>query len=210
MCNFKCNSKINKTFFNNVDLSGNVDNIIGKFFGNNIRNYCSCFNNVDITECSMENCNYEDLENEDNFKNICNGCNMKICLDCFNNNKEEMEDLINNNNENENDWLCYDCSGYCENCNEIVDIDCMTGLKNKYGDFKNCCNYCINNNEISFYYDGETFENEDNKVNETDLDGGEQCIGCNWEVEIEEEDCFFVDEKRVVCSSCIDFDLRYI
>ncbi len=211
MCKLNCNSKINKSFFNNVDLSENIDNIIGKFFGDNRRNYSSSFSNIKIVECGMENCNHKDLDNIFNFKVLCCGCEMKICFDCFNNdNKEDLEDLVCNSGEVNSEWLCYECSSMCENCEEYVYVDSITGLRNKYGDYKYCCNHCINTKELDFRYETESYERNECLVKEIDIKGGENCIECKCEVDLEDDIHYFINEKDIVCEGCVELNVRYM
>ncbi len=209
--NIKVNSKINNYFFNNVDLCKSIDDIIGEYFGNdNNRNY-GCFSNVDLVNCEL--CNVLDLDNEDNFKVICCGCDMKICFDCFNNNnKEDLEEIICNREEDIRDWLCYDCGACCEVCEHDAFKEKITGLKDRNGDFKYVCHNCINDNELDFYYDGESYDKEGCRVNDDEsiiaIKEEVECFECNGEYD-EDIEHFFINDKDIVCWGCVEMGVCY-
>ncbi len=209
MCKLNCNS-MNKTFFEKVDLSESIDNIIGGFFGDNNRNYGS-FSNIKIVECGMENCNHKDIDNKFNFKNICNCCDMKICFECFNDNdNDELDGLICNREVECKDWICFECGVYCECCSEYVFNESMRGLKDKVGDYEYFCNWCLNKNHIDFFYNDESYDIESCKVKENEIKGEVNCCECDTEYDFEDEDLYWVNDGEIVCGDCCEFELHYM
>jgi hypothetical protein len=71
---------------------------------------------TEIVKCN--NCEYEDLDNVDNFLNICGSCNSKVCYEC------------------EESYSC-ECVIYCKNC-------ILNNICNTYINCSNCSKYlCI-------------------------------------------------------------------
>ncbi len=208
--NNRINRKTFDTIFNFKKMDRDCCSIINKYIGGKMSvdyssNYWSGLN--DIVKCEF--CDYKDMYNENNFERICCCCNINCCKRCF---REEQYEVCNENEDRE-DWLCYNCGTICEGCEDYVYVDNIRSLLCKDGDWNyrcvNCCNDRCEIKDIIFDFNGESYDKKDCEMNEKNK---EECECCNKinenskeciEGDCEDEECDnFRTEKCDKCKSC--------
>ena len=188
--------KFNSLKMCGLDLCKDMDNIIGEYIEDL---------EGDLYECGA--CGCEDLINELNFKNCCYSCNIMLCVDCIEliRGGEWLDDLegneiyIENMNENNDLWICGECSGKCESCNLYVCEDFLRGLITLIGECVSCCCNCINTKNLDFNYNGDSYLKEGSLLEEVyniDINNIDTC-GCEDFI----EDCD-ICELNNICDNC--------
>lgn len=175
--------------------------VIGAFVGKKIDvRWSSNWNGNNIEECKY--CNHKDMDNEDNFVNVCCCCDVKCCKSCYNN-KEY--DICNEDEDEEENWLCNECGAWCEGCSQYVYEEDMRGLLDSCGDMEGRCCNCLNDRseikDIVFDYDDTLYLKKECKIDEdADFVGcDDDCEKCNVI-----NDCNYEDDcKCIDCNSDI-------
>ena len=230
MCRF--NSQDNK-----LDLGKDCDDLINTFLKCE-RDLYSPYDEEDIVECCV--CDEEDIDNKYNFVCICRGCYKKMCISCYEENESclDINNFICNYGVEENCWLCYDCGVECDGCDEYVNEDYMVGMLKTDGDYDYKCRSCVCGDYLDFVFENITYSKEGCELEmdckelfvvccecgEEDCEcckcddecEGEcmvevvKCCSCKENRDYEEYLLFRLDDGRIVCEECVDFDVRYI
>lgn len=221
MCNqSNCNQK---QLLNIVKEEGIVV-YINKFVGKEKRNYGETFGGL-LIEC--ECCKTEDIDNEYNFKNICYSCCSKLCIKCFdelenggNEDGEELMDYFSNGYEVESEWICIECSSYCQMCEMDKDGDCFCCLIDREGDEEHFCCFCVNEYRLDIEFEGiyynellcrikDTEFNIFGEIEEGDNELSICCFVCEEYNKYNEKTTYYIDNKKV-CESCCNSNVHHI
>ena len=211
-----CRNNIINTSEMNIDLGKDIDEIINDFNVFKI-DYTKNFRN-ELVKCV--NCNFKDIDNKYNYNNLCVCCNKVICLECYNKDDLNLDDIICNFEDNRDEWMCKECGYECEECNEYYNEDYFRSLLDRDGDSRNCCLTCINDNDMCIDFDGECYEEilcrirekEYEKLGELEVDSDDEedddvyyikCNNCKLTTNYDFEYCYKIDDENI-CGSCVE------
>tara|TARA_R110000787_G_scaffold250799_1_gene356371 strand:- start:51 stop:707 length:657 start_codon:yes stop_codon:yes gene_type:complete len=199
-----------------IDLGKDIDELINSFNVFKI-DYTNDFRN-NLIECV--NCNNIDIDNKYNYNNLCVCCNKVICLECYNTDDLNLDDIISNFKDNRNEWMCKECGYECQECNEYYNEYYFRSVLDRDGDIiMTCCLTCINEGEY-VDFDGEIFGTECvikveeyEKFGELEVDSDDEddeddvyyikCYKCKNKSCFEDGDNFRIDDKNV-CGECVE------
>ena len=218
------NNKINTTKMG-IDLGKDIDELINSF---NVfkKDYTNDFRN-NLIECV--NCNNIDIDNKYNYEKLCCCCNQVICLECYNKDDLDLDDIISNFKDNRVDWLCQECGYKCEKCNQYYNEDYFRSVLDRDGDIiMICCLTCINEGDMCVDFDGEIFGTDEcvikveeyEKFGELEVDSDDEededdddaicddvyyikCNKCENKSCFEDEDNFRINDKNI-CGDCVE------
>ncbi len=191
-----CNKSNNNMSFSSeslvLDLSKDIDELIDGFvdtYGEEI---------LKMVECVC--CKETDIDNEYNFKSICNSCNSYLCLKCMKMIEEEeleMEEFLCNQEEEEHNWLCVECGNLCEcGCMEYYneyDIMCLIDTE---GDYVYYGKYCVNEKELDI-------------IKKSDWDSGKNCRNFHTRQQFN-PNCSKDFVRCVECEETCNYDWEYV
>ena len=195
MCNQKCNNMCNnqkceKSLFSSksmeIDLSYYIDELICDYIDEEAEMFkCKCCKEIEIKK-------------DENYIMGCSGCELYLCISCFNNEEllEEEDIYIENRDEEEQWYICIECGCYCGECGLYKYEEDVRGLLDKDGDGEAVCCDCLNDGNLDFFYDGEIYNEKLCLVNKEEFSFEKVCKCCEY---IECSDC-----EDNECEECLN------